>query len=524
MRYVGVPRNSVGDPHEISGSASSGDGSREKGPSSLAEKRKPVRFRRAILALFFFLCPAQAEQVRLFILHTNDIHGHLEPVTAGSDTTAGFARTATVIRSIQAAFPGQVLLLDGGDMALGTPTSGLFFGIPTAESLKSLHYDVTTLGNHEFNWGKEKMFAYISATGAATVCANLVTEDGHPVIPPSHVIERNGAKIGIIGLVAPDTASRSPKAYTQGWRFLDPATATQKALQNLPEVDAIIALTHIGVPADQKLAREVPQLDLIVGGHSHTALHEPLIENGVPIVQTGCYARFLGVLQVEIDTEADKLKLLSHHLVPIDESIAPDPEVSAIVRGYADKVQPILDKVIGEVQSDILNKPTPGSLDTPLGNYIAEALKTQAQTDVAFYNRGGVRGHLTKGPLTVRTLHEMFPFDDPVTVLEASGQELIDVIEQGTQTRAKLSPSQEITYLNGKALLNGRPIQPRKRYTLAVTGFLSTGGDGMSILNGLKVVRTLPFTRDVMQAHIVQHPRPASPKAGRIQGKETKDE
>ncbi len=483
-----------------------------------------MTIRRALLSIFLFLCPAQAEQVRLFILHTNDIHGHLEPVEAGSDTTAGFVRLASVVRSMQAAFPGQVVLLDGGDMALGTPTSGLFFGIPTAESLKSLHYDVVTLGNHEFNWGKERMFAYLTATGANPVCANLVTDDGESVIAPSHVIERNGAKIGIFGLVAPDTASRSPKAYTEGWKFLSAEDGARRALQGMPEVDAVIALTHIGVPADQKLAKSVPGVDLIVGGHSHTALHEPVVENGVPIVQTGCYARFLGVLEVEIDTDADSLKLLSQRLIPIDDSFAPDPEVSAIVESYSAKVKPILDKVVGEVPQDIPNKPTKGSIDTPLGSYIAEALRSEAGTDVAFYNRGGVRGHMAKGTLTVRTLHEMFPFDDPVVVLEASGEELLDLIDQGTQTRANLSASSAVTYIKGRALLNGKPIEAKRQYSVAVTGFLSTGGDGMSILAQLKVARTLPFTRDVMQAYIEKNPQPSAPKSGKIHGKETPDE
>ena len=487
-------------------------------------KRHLVNIRYAILALLLFFCPAQAEQVRLFILHTNDIHGHLEPVTTGSDTSPGFTRTATVIRSLQAAFPGQVLLLDGGDMALGTPTSGLFFGIPTAESLKSLNYDVTTLGNHEFNWGQEKMFTLISATGATTVCANLVSDEGEPVIAPFHVLERNGAKLAIIGLVAPDTASRSPKAYTKGWKFLDPAEATRQALQQLPEVDAVIALSHIGVPADQELARQVPELDLIIGGHSHTALHEPLVENGVPIVQSGKYARYLGLVEVEIDTDSDELKLLTHRLIPIDETFAPDPQVATIVGDYAEKVKPILDKVIGNSKTDIVNRPHPGTIDTPLGGYIADALKHQSESDVAFYNRGGVRGHLKPGPLTVRTLHEMFPFDDPVTVLKANGQQLLEVIEQGRSARAKLSPSLEISYLNGQALFKGQPISAEKEYTITVTGFLSTGGDGMSLLNQLEVVHTLGFTRDVLQSYIEQHPQLTAPKAGRIQGKEIDDE
>jgi 2',3'-cyclic-nucleotide 2'-phosphodiesterase (5'-nucleotidase family) len=478
-----------------------------------------VRAARIFALVLLLLLPVQAREVRLFLLHTNDIHGHLE----ADQSSGGFVRIATLIRAIKAAFPGQVILLDGGDMALGTPTSGLFFGIPVAESMQSVGYDAVILGNHEFDWGQSALVKLLEATGAPALCANVVRDADHQhAFQPWTVIEKGGVRLGIIGLVAPDTPTRTPKAYTQGWTFTAAEPAAAEAYQQLPgDVDAVIALTHIGVPADKKLADALPQLDLIVGGHSHTALQKLVVENGVPIVQAGCYSRFLGVLEILVDTDENSLKVLSYHLVPIDETIPPDPRVDAIVQGYAEKVRPLLDTVVAQVPADILNKPSPGCLDTPLGDLIADMLRAQTQADLAFYNRGGVREFIPSGPLAVRGLHKLFPFDDNVVMLRASGRQIAEIVKQGTQSRAKLSPSGlEVTVDKTSAEVQvsagGSALDPDRLYTVATTNFLATGGDQLPAFSECEVLKVLPFTREVVQSYLRTHPTLRPPATGRV--------
>lgn len=473
-----------------------------------------------LLLTVLLLTPAGAEEVRLLVVHTNDIHGHLE-ASEGAVASGGFVRVATVIRTLKAAFPGRVLVLDGGDLALGTPTSGLFFGLPTAECMRSVGYDAIAIGNHEFDWGQEAMATFLKATGASILCANLVSSsDGSHPYAPWVVLERGGARLGIVGLVAPDTPTRTPEACTRGWSFQATEPAMRQALAELPPVDAVIALTHIGESEDRALARAVPGLDLIVGGHSHTALQEVVVENQVPIVQTGCYCQFVGVMEILVDTEADSLRVVSYRLVPVDQTIAPDPQVQAIVDGYSEKVRPILDRVIGEVSSEVVNTPPAGVLDRPLGDLISDMLKAEAGTDLALYNRGGVRGTMPAGPLAVRTLHEMFPFDDNIVVLEVSGAEVAEIVEQGVQTQAQISVAGMQVSLDagGRATITvaGRAIDPKGRYTLATTNFLATGGDKMSTLAGREIRQVLPFTREVVQSYIEKNPAVRPPKPGRI--------
>jgi 5'-nucleotidase/UDP-sugar diphosphatase len=464
--------------------------------------------------------PAWAEQVRLLLLHTNDVHGHLE-TSSDSGDMGGFVRVANVIRTLKTTFPDRVVVLDGGDFAVGTPTSGLFHGLPTAEAMASLGYDAIAIGNHEFDWGQEAMLRMLKATNAPIVCANLVRVDdgGHPFAPFT-VVERGGVKLGIIGLVAPDTATRTPEAHTRGWSFQQAAPAMRTAMGQLPEVDVVLALSHLGVDDDRALAQAVPEIDLIVGGHSHTPLEQPVVENGVPIVQAGCYSRFVGVLEVEVDTDLDSLRVVSYRLVPIDDSIGTDPQVAAVVEGYASQVRPILDRVVGEVTSEVRNQTAEGSLDRSLGNLVADMLRAEAGTDFAVYNRGGVRGDMPAGSLTVRLLHEMFPFDDNVVVLRVSGAALAEILQEGTNPQAALSLSGLRAHLDSEGHVqlerDGKPLDPEAMYTLATTNFLATGGDRMSTLTRWKAERTLPFTRDVVQAYVEKHPTVQPPETGRF--------
>lgn len=472
------------------------------------------------LFILFAPCPGWAEQVRLFLVHTNDIHGHLEAST-GAVESGGFVRAATIIGTLKAAFPDRVVVLDGGDFALGTPTSGLFFGLPTAEAMACVGYDAVAIGNHEFDWGQPAMRRLLEASNAPTLCANLLQEsDGSHPFPPFTVVEKSGVRLGIVGLVAPDTATRTPAAHTRGWKFLAAEPAARQALDSLPEVDAVLALTHLGEDGDRALARATPELDLIVGGHSHTALQQPVVENGVPIVQAGCYSKFVGVMEVEVDTEADTLRVLSSRLVPVDLSIAPHPQVGAIVEGYVAQVRPILDRTVGQVSAEVFNKPGVNTVDRSLGNLIADMLRAEAGTDFAFYNRGGVRGSMPAGFLSVRTLHEMFPFDDNVVVLRASGSELKAIVEEGARTQAQLSVSGMRVALDpdGTARIEvaGQPLRSDATYSFATTNFLATGGDNMATLARLKTERLLPFTRDVVQAYIEKNPTIDPPSTGRV--------
>jgi 2',3'-cyclic-nucleotide 2'-phosphodiesterase (5'-nucleotidase family) len=470
-----------------------------------------------VIWLTFLTLYTQADQRRLFILHTNDTHGYIESYEKG-----GLERIAALVGYYREMYPGQVLLLDGGDTSLGTPLSGTFYGKPTAELIDLMNYDAVALGNHEFNWGKDKMQALTLSMNTPVLCANLVTEDGSPQPYAGFtVVERNGVKLGIFGLVTPDTPRRAPVESTRDWKFLEPALAARVALAGMPDdVDAVISLNHLGVAADKDLAQAVPEIDMIVGGHSHSALSEELYQGQTPIVQAGCYGEYLGVAEIEVDTEEDTLRLLNYRLIPALEA-EPDEQAHLIIERYAAELRPLMRRKIATV-SERLNKHAPdNSYDTPLGNFISDVFRDQASTDIALYNRGGVRFSMEPGPLTVAQVFELFPFDDPVNVLEATGAQIKLVIEQGTvDGEGPVSTSGLTAVIRDQTVsdirVNGKPLDPKSIYTIATTRFLSDGGDGMAALSALKRVRTLPFTRDVLQQYLETHSEIHSPGAGRL--------
>ena len=472
---------------------------------------------RGIILLLLLITTGTTEERRLFILHTNDIHGHIEAYDHG-----GLERIAAAVKLFRAAFGDEVVLLDGGDTSLGTPLSGTFHGKPTAEIMASMKYDAITLGNHEFNWGKENMRRLTTGMKTPVLCANLVTTDGSdPPYPPYTIVEKSGVKLAVIGMVTPDTYRRAPVEATQGWEFLSPSVAFKSTYPTLPDVDLVIALTHLGVDADKILLEASPEIDLVVGGHSHTPLQEIVYHSKRPIVQAGCYGQYLGVLEILVDTEANSAQVESYRLLEFDSSSPLDPRAHEIVEQYATELRPILAQVVATVPETLSKLPEANSFDTPLGNFISDVFREQAQTDIALYNRGGVRFDMASGPLTVEDVHKLFPFDDPVTVLRGTGRQIWDIIEQGTvDGEGPLSSSGlEAKFKNGKLYrvwVNGKSIQSRQMYTLATTGFLAGGGDGMTAIRQLQVIRKLPYTRDVLLNYLKTHNTVTSPGVGRL--------
>lgn len=460
------------------------------------------------LVLLTSLC-ALSEERRLFILHTNDIHGHLE-----AESDRGLTRMATLIRAYQAAFPKEVLLLDAGDTSLGTPVSGLFFGIPTARCMKALGYDAIALGNHEFSWEQDQQRALIDRLDTNVLCANLVYEDSSErVYPGWTVLERNGLRVGVIGLVTIDTPRFTRKASTKGWRFLPPADAARLALQEMPPVDVVIALTHLGVSVDRELVKEVPGIDMVVGGHSHTVLETEVMEGEVPIVQTGSYARYLGMSEVVVETETGKLKLENYRLIPITESVPENAELSHIVVEYSAQVKPLMAKVATKVKAEFSKFPRGSSYDTPLGGLIADAIRETTGADVALYNRNGVRTSMAAGPLTVGDIHKLFPFNDPVVLVQVTGRELEAMVKQGTcGGEGPLSPSGLTAVVDAEnqrleqVLVKGEPLDPDRTYTVAITLFLSGGGDGMSEMTKHEIQAQLDYPRELLRRYLESRP------------------
>jgi 5'-nucleotidase / UDP-sugar diphosphatase len=390
------------------------------------------------------------------ILHTNDIHSNLigmgpapdyTPFTLNDDKTrGGFARLATLIAARKNARKdqGPVLILDGGDYSMGTA-----FAAATRETgselqlLSLMGYDATTFGNHDFDLGPDGTARAIAAAAKvgrlpmvvasntdfsanAPTLAGLkhLAKDG--LVRRHFVMERDGIRFGIFGLLG-----KEAQFYTDGAgavKFADAIESARemvKIFRDIEKVDIIIALSHGGMEKgndggftdgeDVRLPMAVPGIDIVIGGHSHTELLEPVMVNGrTPVVQTGKYGENLGELVMTLD--GDKLMVDSYKLYPIDDSIAGDRTIDDEIEKFKQTVTAVVfasrgysvDQPLAVAPQDLPNTFTDIAASTPLANLITDAFRKATKADIAFNANGTMRAGLKRGKTGVQTVYDVF--------------------------------------------------------------------------------------------------------------------
>ncbi|MFO7636604.1 MAG: bifunctional UDP-sugar hydrolase/5'-nucleotidase [Clostridia bacterium] len=384
---------------------------------------------------------AAANELAFTILHTNDEHSSLTPHSSTTDNVpgtinpsiGGYARLATLIKDIRRENETEkkpVLLLNAGDFMGGTAYSWL---IPRGEApeliiMQKLGYDAVTIGNHEYDYGTDVLAGYLAKAGypgahttTAVVASNTVIGGDQPLEKDGlyktyHVkVLENGLKVGFFGLIGIDAISVASdyKPFT----FEDQVEAAGKAVAGLKAMgaDIIIALSHSGVDEDVDLAREVEGIHVIIGGHCHTALHEPVVQGKTIIVQAGAYLEFLGRLELSYSVQSGELRVTNGDkpfLLPVNSSVPEDPEMEKIIRGFTEDVNALVQlKTAGAftdmfgtiAYSDFSLPNRPGLVETPLGNFVADAMRivtsrvTGEKVDVAFTANGNIRGTLYPG-------------------------------------------------------------------------------------------------------------------------------
>ena len=390
------------------------------------------------------------------ILHTNDLHSNLigmgpasdyTPFTLNDDTTrGGFARLASLIAKKKAARKdqGPVLVLDAGDYSMGTA-----FAAATRETgcelqlLSLMGCDATTFGNHDFDLGPDGTAKSIAAATKAgrvppVVASNTdftendatlaglqqLAKDG--IVRRYLVIERGGIRFGIFGLLGKEAQFYSGSAAPV--KFGDPVESAReivKVLRETEKVDVVIALSHGGMEKgkdgrftdgeDVRLPKAVPEIDVVIGAHSHTALQEAVIVNGrTPVVQTGKYGENLGELVITL--EGDKLTVASYHLYPIDDTMAGDRAIEDEVDKFKKRVTEVafasrgysIDQPLAVAPRDLPNTYTDIAAGTILANFCTDAFRSATKADLGFTANGMMRAGLTWGKSGVQTVYDVF--------------------------------------------------------------------------------------------------------------------
>ncbi|MBI5211610.1 MAG: bifunctional metallophosphatase/5'-nucleotidase [Elusimicrobia bacterium] len=487
----------------------------------------------------------RAENIRLTVWHTNDIHGWIMSREASyyKENPKRIVGGGAVFAKVMAQEKGPRLLLDAGDWFQGTPEGSLTQGKAVADVFNALGYDALTVGNHEFDYGADVVKALLGRIKAPVVCANIYdAKTGERVgwVKPWVVKEVAGAKVGIFGLLTTKMGRLVPPKQTKGLEFRREIDEAKLAVSALKKEGAtvIIALSHLGFEnpdgserfdGDQTLAASVPGIDLIVGGHSHTRLKDPVRDAtyGTLIVQTGSGLTMAGKVTLEIDPKTRKVVKSDGRLIDlwVDE-FGEDPKVGAVVSKYMDEVGKAMEVVVATAATPFPHD-RKASIESPLGDWMTDCMRDWARTDMAFQNPGGIRSSIAAGPVTLRTLFNVMPFDNVVVNLTMTGAQVQEVLEQGAKEKSMLQMSgASVVYDPAKpkgerivsANVSGKELKRDAVYVVSTVDFLVDGGDGYDIFKSVeKKEFTGKLVRDIMMECAKKQGSMSAPALGRIQ-------
>ncbi|MBX5141167.1 LysM peptidoglycan-binding domain-containing protein [Rhizobium lentis] len=492
----------------------------------------------------------------LNILHINDFHSRIESINKFDSTCSaeeegkkecfgGAARLKTAIDQRRQALSGKnVLLLNAGDNFQGSLFYTTYKGAAEAEFLNLMKFDAMTVGNHEFDDSEDGLATFLDKVQFPVVTANVkasaVSKLGDR-IKPSLVLDVGGQKIGIVGAVTNDTpelSSPGPNVTIE-----DDVQTITSAVQDLKSqgVNKIIALTHVGYPRDLAFIAKIPDVDVVVGGHSHSLLsntdpkaegpYPTMVDNPggykVPVVQAASYSKYLGDIVVNFDDNG-VVKDAKGDPILIDSSFTPDPAVVTRVAELAKPIEELRKKVIGSSEGPIEgDRKVCRVKECSMGNLVADAMldRTRSQgVTIAVQNGGGLRASIDGGDVTQGEVITVLPFQNTLATFEATGAEVVKALENGVSqidqgagrfpqvAGLKFSFDQSkpvgsrVSDVQVKEGDNFAPIDPAKTYKIATNNFMRSGGDGYSIFKeGKNAYDYGPDLADVTADYVAAH-------------------
>lgn len=513
---------------------------------------------------------AQADYV-LDILHINDLHSRIESINRFNSTCSredeignkcfgGVARVKTKLDQRRAALAEQdanVLFLDAGDQFQGSLFYSTYKGAAAVQFLNRLKPDAMAVGNHEFDDGPEKLAEFIDKAEFPVISGNtsvyfepLLKDrlDGYVIV------EKGGEKIGIVSVLATDTAETSSPG--DNVKFLDELTYLKTAIREIESkgVNKIILLSHVGLPRDKEIAAAISGVDVIVGGHSHTLLsnteenaegpYPVMVENPdgvmVPIVQAFAYSKYLGEISVNFNDDGVVTAAYGEpHL--LDSSVYPDVDFAIDIQDLAGPINELKAKQVGTTSAAIDGDRNSCRLqECAMGNLVADAMLERVKSQgisIAIQNGGGLRASIDEGEVTMGEVLSVLPFQNALATFQLKGADIIASLENGVSETAEVKGrfaqvaglryawDESVEPLQGRVkqvqvMQDGKwvDIDPDATYGVVSNDFMRKGGDGYKLFasNGMNAYDFGPGLEQVV-ADYIQANSPYTPYTdGRI--------
>jgi len=408
---------------------------------------------------------------RAIIFAVNDMHATID----------NFPKLAYIVDSLQAIYP-DMLLVAAGDNQTGNPVNDQYpeKGFPMIELMNSVGFDLSAVGNHEFDSRPEGFSNLTHKANFDFICANMSIVDSYnfTVNPYKIITLPNGLKLAFLGLlhINPNGIPDSHPDNVKGFTFSSPFETAPEYLYLKDQSDIFIALTHLGFENDVQLAESMPAgLDLIIGGHSHTKVEKEQIHNGILITQAERKLKY-GTL-IKLTVKSDGSLRRNMELIDIRDSKNEKTSIRAMVDKFNDN--PVLKEVISTASDDF-------SSNEELGYLMADAQRDAAKADIALVNPGGVRlDHLTKGPITMMNVYQLDPFGNELVLTKLTGHEIhalmfaaypidenLPVFPSGIKTKLELDASGNLADVS---LLteHGTPLDMNQAYTVAMNNYMT---------------------------------------------------
>ncbi len=484
---------------------------------------------------------APSETVRITVLHLNDVY-QFTPMEQGR--VGGLARVSTLRKQVLAESPHTLTLFAGDTLAPSVESITEVDGKPLRgqqmiDAWNALGVDYAVPGNHDFDFGDAVLRERILASRFPWLAANIFdNHTGRPFegLQPYAVRELNGVKVGLFGVLLPETEVSS--SVSQDTNIRDVCATARPVVSKLRTQGAtvIIALTHLEMEQDRALARCV-SVDAIIGGHDHERIEDR--STGTPIFKVAADAVELGRLTLEVDGRSGAVRKLDWKVLPVTNQVPEDPTFAEAMRRYGPLVAELAQPVGRTPVPLDARKKAVRSQETNLGSLIADALREASGTDVTLVNGGAIRGDTVfpAGELTRRELLSIFPYADKLVRMQVPGATLLAALENGVSKSAEDEEPGRFLQVSGLrftfdvsrpkgqrvlcATVGGKPLSPTATYSVATLSFLAGGKDGYEMFRSLDTTSALQGDRTPREvlgdALRTGRPSPMRQGDGRIQ-------
>jgi 5'-nucleotidase len=447
-----------------------------------------------------------AQTVRVTFLHVNDVYQFM-PVEGGK--RGGLARLQTLRKETLKENPNVIFTL-GGDTLSPSVETRTYRGAQMIDAWNAIGLDYSVFGNHEFDIKTDELLQRIKESKFIWLGANVIDTRTNKIFadtPPFIIRDFGGVKVGIIGLLLPETKETSSmEASLTVTDFCETAKKLVGQMRKKEKVNAVVGLTHLFMAQDKRLAG-CADFDLILGGHEHTLLQSS--SNGTPIFKMTADAREMGKFNLNFDAKTKRLESIDWEVIPVTDEIADAPEFASVFNKYKDLLEKLAEPVgMTGVVLDALSLSS-RTKETNVGNFIADSYRNAAGADIGLVNGGSIRADLIYNPgvLTKRDVLSILPFNNPIVKVEVTGKLLKEILEHGVARSGagednepgrfpqisgmsfKFDTTKPVGSRVSEIKVGGQPLEENKTYTLATSDFLvSRGGDGYTMFKNAKLL------------------------------------